>query len=288
MLKQRIIGTLVVKNKIVVQSIGFCRYLPVGRAEIAAEFLNDWGIDEIILVDIDASRETRGPDLELVKRVADSCQVPLTVGGGIKNLNQIHDLLKCGADKVALNQPCLSEPQFLSSAASVFGNQCIVASIDAARRGAETFVFDYLRREPRASKCKDFALFCESLGAGEIFLNSVDRDGSKSGFDIPLITEVASNLSIPLIASGGAGLPQHLLEVLRDTPVDAVAAANFFHFFEHSVTITKACLANSQNIRHETQATYSQTPVDPGGRVAKRSESDLDELLYRKIAKEVI
>lgn len=288
MLKKRIAAVLVVKDDIVVQSVGFQRYLPVGKPAIAVEFLNQWGIDEIILLDITASRKGRQPNFALVRSLAQHCRVPLTVGGGITHLAHIHELMHCGADKVAFNQAALHHPDLLTEAARVFGDQCIVASIDARWAGNGYRVYDYLIGQTLALSPSDLASRLQAIGAGEILLNSVDRDGMKSGFDLDLINQTADAVTVPLIVCGGAGVPAHFLDVLEKTSASAIAAANFFHFFEHSVTITKALTQQHSAIRHETHALYQDNDLDAMGRLLKKPDTTLEALLYLKIEKEVI
>ena len=288
MLKKRIAAVLVVRNGIVVQSIQFRRFLPVGKPGIAVEFLNKWGIDEIILLDITANRMGTAPDYDLVRSLAQHCRVPLTVGGGITCLAHIHELMQCGADKVALNQVVLHNPDLLSEAALVFGDQSIVASIDVRLERSGYRVYDYLNNQTIELHPSDFASRLQAIGAGEILLNSVDRDGMKSGFDIDLINQVADNINVPLIVCGGAAYPSHFLDVLEKTSASAIAAANFFHFFEHSVTITKALAEQYHAIRNETYADYSEADLDKMGRLLKKSDSILENLLFLKIEREVI
>lgn len=288
MLKKRIVSVLVVKDGIVVQSIGFRRYLPVGKPHIAVEFLNQWGIDEIILLDISASRNRREPDFALIRSLTPHCRVPLTVGGGIASLSHIHELMHCGADKVAFNQAALHNPNMLSEAALVFGDQCIVASVDARWVGSCYRVYDYLKGQTLEFTPCDLASRLQANGAGEILLNSVDRDGMKTGFELDLINQTAAAVTVPLIVCGGAGVPAHFLDALEKTSANAIAAANFFHFFEHSVTITKAMANQYHRIRHETHARYNDVDLDSKGRLHKKSDIRLEALLYQKIEADVI
>ena len=288
MLKKRVLATLVVRDGIVVQSVGFRRYLPVGRPQIAVEFLNQWGVDEIILLDISATAVGRGPDLGLVRDVAKRCFVPLTVGGGIHSLDQARALIRCGADKVAFNQAALHAPELLASTAEVFGSQCVVAAIDAVRHPDGYRVYDYRSRQAMAWEVGEFAASLVVRGAGEVFINSVDRDGTKQGFDLPLIREVCAAVGVPVICCGGAGVSEHFAEVFRETLVHAAAAANFFHFTEHSVTTTKAILQSSVPVRHDTHADYAGSTFDAAGRLLKKSDQILEDMRFMRIEKEVI
>ena len=288
MLKKRIVAILVVNNGIVVQSHGFNRYMPVGKPEIAMEFLDDWGVDEIILLDISASKQERAPDYEMVLNGSKHCHVPLTVGGGITNIEHIKELMNHGCDKVSINQAALRQPSLLMEAAKLFGSQCIVVSIDVLHTENQYFVYDYLQRKALQVKVEEFVPQLQDQGAGEIIINSVDRDGSKSGFDLQLINNVCAAVTLPVICCGGAGNPQHFLDVLEKTGASAVAAANFFHFTEHSVTTTKALIAKSITIRHETYALYENNYFDKFGRLLKKDDAELEKLLYHRIEKEII
>jgi cyclase len=284
-LKRRIAAAVIVKDGIAVQSIDFRRYLPVGRPEIAVEFLSQWGVDEIILLDISATREGRVVSPELVKRVAARCLVPLAVGGGIGTVEDIDGLLQAGADKVCINRALVRTPDFVTAAAQKFGNQCIVASIDV--RGGK--VHDYLGETTTKLDPLDLARRAEALGAGEILLNAVDRDGQRNGFDIELCSQISAGLTIPVIALGGAGRPAHFQDLLRRTQVRAACAANFFHYSEHSVIRLKSELVGSDlNVRLETSATYREASSDAEGRLLKKPDEELERLLYIRIEKEII
>lgn len=290
MLKKRLIATLIVREGIVVQSIDFRTYLPVGRPAIAIEYLNTWGIDEIVLLDITASKDRGRKDYKYIEEVSRSCFVPLTVGGGISSMDDIHALLGYGADKIAVNSFCLKAPQFITEAARTFGNQCIVVSIDVAgERPGDYRVFDAARGVVTGKAPVDWAKEAEAFGAGEIYLTSVARDGSKSGFDLELIDMVASNVKIPVIASGGAGHAGHIDEVFARTKASAVSAANFFHFTEHSVIAAKSVLKdNKRDVRLNTHAAYTGGRLDGDFRLKKHPEEFLVHLLFERIEKEVI
>ena len=288
MLKKRIAANIVVRNGIVVQSIGFSKYLPVGKPNIAIEFLNQWGIDEIILLDISATRNSRGPNFQMIKAGAKKCFVPLTVGGGVNNIDQIAELMHCGADKISLNRAILTNPSFVTEAAKVFGNQCIIASIDVLNTEAGYRVYDYVNQKALNVKPAVFAAQVEALGVGEILLNSVDKDGFYSGFDIELIDEVCSALTIPLTCQGGAKNAIDFINVLDRTAASCASAANFFHFTEHSVNITKAIVNKEIPIRLESFADYSDNKFDQDLRLQKKSDKELEEMLFEKITKEII
>jgi cyclase len=290
MLKNRVIGCLIVKGGVVVQSTQFRTYLPVGKPEIAVEFLNAWGIDEIVLLDIDATRERRGPEIALVTRASKCGLVPLTVGGGIRHIDDIRDLIHAGADKVSVNKVALTDPDLVSRAAAVFGSQCIVVSIDARLTSPGVWeVYSDGGRVPTGLAPDTWARAVERLGAGEILLTSIDRDGCFTGYDVELIRRVAGAVGIPVIVCGGAGHPRHFLEGLRIDGVSAVAAGNIFHFSEHSVITTKAYLrAAGVDVRIDTYPTYGEAQFGENGRILKAPDAVLEELIFEFIPKEVI
>jgi cyclase len=289
MLKKRIIATLVVRQGIVVQSIGFRSYLPVGRPEIAIEFLNDWGVDEIVLLDISATVESRGPDMAMVERTAKRCRVPLLVGGGIRTLAHARQLVHSGADKVAFNQASLHTPNLLTQVANVLGNQCVVGAIDGVRATSGYKVYDYVLRQTTSQAPTDLAQAMVRLGCGEIFIQSVDRDGSREGFDLALVQAVRKSVDVPVICCGGAGCAAHFVEVFQGADVHAAAAANFFHYTEHSVTVTKAALLRAGIlVRDDTHANYLENPLGENERLKKKTDQALEEMLFVRFEKEVI
>ncbi len=288
MLKKRIIATLVVKHGIVVQSIGFHKYLPVGKPEIAVDFLNQWGIDEIILIDISATRDQRAPDFKMISRAAKKCFVPLTVGGGITTIDDVNFLMHNGADKVSLNQVVFHNRALINQVAGIFGQQAVVVSIDTMKNANQYCVYDYLNKKAFPIDPVSYAKEIEMSGAGEIFINSVDRDGSYKGYDVELIKQICDAVSIPVICCGGAKNANDLIEVLSSTKVCGAAAANFFHFTEHSVNITKAIINKEVQLRIETHANYSESSYDENMRLEKKSDQELETMLYIKIKKEVI
>lgn len=290
MLKPRIAGVLVVLDGQVVQSIGFRRHLPVGSPEICAEFLNAWGIDEIILLDIGAARERRRPDPDLVGRVSARCVVPLAVGGGVRDIADMRALIRGGADKIVINTSALERPGLIEEAARVFGSQCIVVSMDArAREDGRYEVFARCGRNATGLEPVEWARRAESLGAGEIFLNSVDRDGSKAGYDLGLIRQVADSVSLPVVACGGVGHASHFAPAFREGLASAAAAANFFHFSEHSVNVAKARLRQDGiPMRGDLHADYAEAALGLDGRVAKKDDAVLEKLRFKFHPKEII
>lgn len=288
MLKKRIAANLVLKDGIVVQSINFKKYLPVGKPEVAIEFLNQWGIDEIILTEISATSGFTGPNFNLIKSSVKKCLVPLTVGGGITEIGQMKKLMQCGADKISLNQAAIKKPHLITEAAHLFGDQCVVVSIDSTFDGHDYKVYDYVSKVPLVLSPALFARRCQELGAGEIMINSVERDGSYLGYDIELINSVCEAVTIPVICCGGAKNAGDMAHVLKATHASAASAANFFHFTEHSVTITKANIQKEIDVRHETFADYKDNEFDAEFRLNKKDDTILEKMLYLRIEKEII
>ena len=288
MLKKRIVGVVIVKDEIAVQSIGFESYLPIGKPEIIVEYLNEWGIDEVIFLDISATRNNNGPNFSTIEKISEKCMVPLTIGGGISNIDQIHKLMRCGADKVSLNRAIHNKSDFIKEAVEVFGSQCIVASIDVKLVDDKYYSYDYLKKENSKNNLLDKLSEINKLGIGEIYLNNVDKDGLKNGYDIELIKYVLKNVEVPVICCGGAGNPNHILEVIKKTKVEAIAAANFFNFFEHSVAITKSYIMKEIELRNDSTYNYLNINFFNNGRIKKKDEDFLEKMLYKKIENEEI
>lgn len=289
MLKRRLTAVLVIREGMVVQSIGFAKYLPVGSPMIAAEALNRWGIDEIVMLDMSASAEGREPDYELVKKVSKKCFVPLTVGGGVRTVDEMRKLTHFGADKIAVNKAALEDPSIIEEGAKVFGDQCIVVSMDVKVSGGGYEVFSESGKKATGKSPVEWAKEAERLGAGEILLNSIDRDGAKGGYDLELAGAVSGAVSIPVIACGGAGHPEHFLELAKATGVSALAAGNFFNFTEHSPIAVKSYLTKGGvDVRLDTYAHYRDVAFDAKGRIAKRDELYLEKLRFEYHPEEVI
>lgn len=290
MLKPRLAGVILVLDGIAVQSIGFRRHLPIGSPAICAEFLNSWGIDEIVLLDIGAARARRAPDPVLVEGVAARCTVPLAAGGGVADLPSMRALIRGGADKIVINSAALERPGLIGEAARVFGRQCLVLSMDVrAKAGGGYEVYSACGSRASGLDPADWARRAEDLGAGEILLHSIDRDGSKAGFDVALIRQVAEAVTLPVVASGGAGHPAHFAPVFRDGLASAAAAANYWHFSEHSVNVAKAALRREGiEPRGDLYADYSGSSLDAQGRPAKKDENHLRRLRFQFHPKEAI
>jgi cyclase len=235
MLKVRIIPTLLWKDVGLVKGIAFDSWRRIGTVMPAVKVYNTRQVDELVLLDITASEQQREPDYDTINEIAAECFVPLTVGGGIRTIDQIRNLLRAGADKVCINSAAFDTPELIAEAASRFGTQCVVASIDVARNHAGEYECVSLSGKRFTGRSPgEWARRVEELGAGEILLTSVDRDGTMQGYDIPLIREVADLVGIPVIASGGAGNYHHMYEAIVHGKASAVAAASIFHFTEQT------------------------------------------------------
>jgi cyclase len=246
MLKKRLVVCLLIRDGLIVQSIGFKRYLPIGRPRFPIEFVVKWDVDEIVLLDMSATPGGRTPDNGLLEQLSRSCFVPLTVGGGIKSVDDVRRITRVGADKAAINTHAVERPRLVSEIADIFGSQCVVVSIDCRREQDGSYqVYTHSGSRPTGLRPDDWARQVEALGAGEIFLNSIDRDGSKQGYDLELIRRVSDSVSIPVVACGGVGNYADFAPGVLEGGASAVAAANIFHFIEHSTIVAKAHLLRS-------------------------------------------
>lgn len=287
MLKKRLAAVLIIRSGWVVQSFGFSRHLPVGRPGIAVEYLNRWGADEIICLDMTASPQGRGPDFEAVAAYARHSQCPLTVGGGIRSLHDVERLIAVGADKVAVNT-ALDKASLVADAAGMFGSQAVVASIDARRVGAGYEVFRNGGRQPTGLSPAQAAQRAVAAGAGEILLTSIDRDGSGQGYDLELAGSVIQAVAAPVLLCGGAGGPAHLLDGAR-AGASAVCAANMFHHCEHSITLAKRGLLDlGLAVRLETNFDYAGVALAPDGRLRKRDDHSLEAMRFVRVVEETI
>ncbi len=242
MLAKRIIPCLDVMEGRVVKGVNFVGLRDAGDPLENARFYDEELADELVFLDITASYEKRDIMIEVVKRTAEQVFMPLTVGGGIRQIEDIRALLEAGADKVSINTAAVQNPQLVARASRAFGSQCIVVAIDAKRVDGSWEVYIHGGRTPTGVDAVEWAREVEGLGAGEILLTSMDKDGTKDGYDIPLTRTIAQAVSIPVIASGGAGNPQHLYEGLVEGMADAVLAASIFHYREYSIREVKEYL----------------------------------------------
>jgi len=211
--------------------------------ELALRY-NEQGADEMVFFDITASAHGRATMVNVIERAADQCFMPLTVGGGIKSVEDMYTMLRAGADKTSINSSALANPDLIRQGAEKFGSQCVVVSIDAKKTGPDKWeVFSHGGRKPTGLDAIEWAKRAVSLGAGEIVLNSIDADGTKAGFDLIITRRISESVGVPVVASGGAGKLEHMAEVLLEGKADAVLAASIFHFGEYTVGDVKRYLA---------------------------------------------
>ena len=245
MLKKRIIPCLDVKDGRTVKGVNFIDLIDAGDPVAQASFYDRAGADELCFLDITASSDNRDTILDVVARTAEKCFMPLTVGGGIRTVDDIRRLLLAGADKVSINTAAVYNPEFVREASKKFGSQCIVVAIDAKMVAPGKWeIFTHGGREPTGIDALDWGVLMEKNGAGELLVTSMDKDGTRSGFDLDLTRGMADNVGIPVIASGGVGDLDHLVAGIREGHASAVLAASIFHFGEFTIGEAKAYLAD--------------------------------------------
>ena len=248
MLKNRIIPCLDVKNGRVVKGINFVDLKDAGDPVEQASIYSDGGADEICFLDITASNENRNTIIDVVNKTAEKCFVPLTVGGGIRTIENIRELLLAGADKVSINTAAVKDMNFVKEASKKFGTQCMVVAVDAKKVSEGKWeIFTHGGREQTGIDAVEFSKRAEDYGAGEILLTSMDKDGTKTGYDLELLSIITKSLKIPVIASGGAGNLKHLYEAIKNGGASAVLAASIFHYGEFTIKETKEYL-NKKNV----------------------------------------
>lgn len=244
MLKTRIIPCLDVNEGRVVKGINFVDLIDAGDPVEQAKLYNDQGADELCFLDITATSDNRGTILDVVRKTADTVFMPLTVGGGVRELQDIRNLLEAGTDKVAINSAAIKNPEFVREASNKCGNQCIVVAIDAKKVADQKWeIFTHGGRNPTGIDAVKWAQQMAEYGAGEILLTSMDQDGTKAGFDLALTKAVTSSVSIPVIASGGVGTVQHMVDGINIGGASAVLAASIFHFGEFTIKEVKEEMA---------------------------------------------
>ena len=249
MFKVRVIPCLDVKDGRVVKGVNFVDLRDAGDPVEAAIAYDAAGADELCFLDITATHENRGIMLDVVRRTAEACFMPLTVGGGVRTVDDINTLLRSGADKASINSAAVSRREFVKEAAEKFGDQCIVVAIDAKRvkrGGSDRWeIFSHGGRKATGIDAIEYAQEVVSLGAGEILLTSMDRDGTRQGFDLPLTRAIADSVSVPVVASGGVGNLDHLVDGIREGRANAVLAASIFHFGEFTIRQGKDHMARA-------------------------------------------
>lgn len=243
MLAKRIIPCLDVKDGRVVKGVNFVNLTDVGDPVDSAKAYYEAGCDELVFLDITATHEERDTTVDMVRRVAEQVFIPFTVGGGIRSVEDMNKMLKAGADKVSVNSSAVDNPQLIADCAEKFGSQCVVVAIDAKKEADGSWhVYVAGGRKDTGLDLLEWAQKVVALGAGEILLTSMDKDGTKSGFDVEMLNAVAGVVTVPIIASGGAGSSQDILEVFEKTPVTGALAASIFHYGEVSISDTKRAM----------------------------------------------
>ncbi|HXI05134.1 MAG: imidazole glycerol phosphate synthase subunit HisF [Bradyrhizobium sp.] len=246
MFKVRVIPCLDVKDGRVVKGVNFVDLRDAGDPVEAAIAYDAAGADELCFLDINATHENRGTMMDVVRRTAEACFMPLTVGGGVRTIDDINALLRSGADKVSINSAAVARREFVKEGAEKFGEQCIVVAIDAKRTGSDRWeIFTHGGRKSTGIDAIEYAQEVVSLGAGEILLTSMDRDGTRQGFDLPLTRAIADSVPVPVIASGGVGNLDHLVDGIREGHATAVLAASIFHFGEFTIRQAKDHMVRS-------------------------------------------
>lgn len=244
---KRIIPCLDVDQGRVVKGIKFVDIRDAGDPVEMAQLYDEKGADELVFLDITASSDKRNIMVDVVERTGDVVFIPFTVGGGLRNIEDIKAILRAGADKVSLNTSAVQNPDLIKESSRIFGSQCIVLAIDAKRKGKSWEVYTHGGRTPTGIDAVEWAKRAENLGCGEILLTSMDADGTKDGYDIPLTKAISEAVTIPVIASGGAGNAEHIFEALTKGKADAALAASIFHYEEHSIRKVKEYL-RSKNV----------------------------------------
>lgn len=243
---KRIIPCLDVDQGRVVKGIKFVDIRDAGDPVEMAQLYDEKGADELVFLDITASSDKRNIMVDVVERTGDVVFIPFTVGGGLRNIEDIKAILRAGADKVSLNTSAVQNPELIKESSRIFGSQCIVLAIDAKRKGTSWEVYTHGGRTPTGIDAVEWAKRAENLGCGEILLTSMDADGTKDGYDIPLTKAISEAVTIPVIASGGAGNAEHICEALTKGKADAALAASIFHYEEHSIKKVKEYLRSQK------------------------------------------
>lgn len=241
MLKHRVIPCVLLKDWQLTKSVAFKEFRTIGHPKVTAKIYNKRNVDELIVLDIDASSSQKSINLKTLSDIAKECFMPLTLGGGINTINDINNLLQVGADKISINTIALKNPNFIKEASQKFGSQCIVISIDVIKDAGKYKIFNKNIGIIQDKDLLQWVKECESLGAGEILLTSVDNDGKQNGYDVELISLIAHEIKIPIIANGGASKPSDAIDAIKNG-ADAVAAASIFHFTQYTPKNIKEAL----------------------------------------------
>ncbi len=276
---KRLVGKILIDKNLAIQSKGFSTYLPLGKPHILAEFLDQWEVDEILLIDRTASRRGTTISASIISSVVEVCRTPLTVGGGINNVRQAEILVSHGADRVCINSAFHDSPDLLTELGKVFGVQAVVAAMDFSMNGNQALIFNHKSKSVGQYQLIDACKLAEDKGAGELFIHSVDRDGMATGYELDVYKEIVDSVSIPVIASGGYGKPAHVQDVMT-TGVKAIAIGNQLNYIEHSATLIKSFLQS--DVLRGTDMGYQQQQINQEGRLIKQQDDHLDTLKFLK------
>lgn len=288
MLKTRIIAVLNIYNGIIVQSISFRKYLPVGKPKIAIDFLDSWGIDEIVLLNINNNKNSKKQFFDNLHSYTKNCQTPIAAGGGVSKEKDIEKIISNGADKVVINSSAHGDPSIIRTGEKLFGKQAVVVSIDVKKINNQFQVFTHSGTKKINMDLKNAIWQAQDNGAGELLINSINNDGKKNGYDIKLIQYVKKYANIPIIICGGVGKVNHFRDVL-DYNLSGLAAGNFYHYTEHSVITLKQQLSREKRkIRIDTISNYKQKKFDKDGRQLPMKESEFDNLKFKFLKEEII
>jgi cyclase len=286
---KRLIATLLVKDGLLVQSVNFKNFYPIGKPQFTIDLISRWDIDEIFLLNISGNRSDMKFNNNLIKSFAKKCFVPLTIGGGVDSVSFAKKLISYGADKILINSSCIENPNIIYELSKVFGSQCIVVGIDVKKIKDKHYVFKNSGTIKTDLDINKWIQTIEELGAGEILINSIDRDGTKKGFDLSLLRKLDSKYKIPIIFQGGAGNYLNIYKALISRKLSGCAIGNMFHFTEHSTITAKAYLQKKGiGIRFDNPYNYKGKHIDQNGRVLPSKHEDLNKLTTKPSQKHLI
>lgn len=289
MIKKRIVGTIVIKDNFVVRGINFSSYYPVGKIKYTVEALNRWGVDEIAIIDISATKSNI-INYKMIKEVSNLSNIPILYSGGISSISQIKKILKNGADKVMINNLSHHNLQLLNDFSNYFGRQCIVLSVDLLKKNNKYYIFNYLDSKIHTSiNFKNYFKDIIRLPIGEIFFNSVNNSGMMKGIDQNFLKYLPKECNLPIIVGGGIGNSEHVFKAFLNPKVNAVSIGNSLNFLEHSIVVIKSFLKkNNLNIRLDTNYNYINHPFSKKGYLKKLDKKLLDKLIFKIHKDEVI
>ena len=286
---KRLIASLFYKDGLLVQSIGFKKFLPIGKPNFTIDLISRWDIDEIFLINISNNRIDKKLTRELISSFSKKCFVPLTVGGGVDNIEYAKNIISCGADKVLINSAAITYKKLINQIARVLGSQCVVVGIDVKKNKEKYQIYKNSGNDFVDLEINSWIKEIEELGAGEILINSIDRDGSKKGYDLNFLKQITYNPKIPLIMQGGAGRLNHIKKIIKNKKLSACAIGNMFHFSEHSTIITKSFLKRKGvNIRFDNLYNYKTKKINDKGRVLPNKYDDYIKINEKPSQKHLI